>query len=526
MEKVDKRLVEKWSPILNASGKGTPTLEEEAKPGMAQLLENQEKWLKENENDAGNLGLFTPIMVPMARRIGPGLVANQIVGIQPMSGPTGFAYAWRSYYSGTNANPMDPAVDPLHRDGGVTNGTYSAQAASGPTFKSVILLVSALADGSTSDNTIAVGFQASTQKISDENNDLVGTVIFADTSGLTGTQAYLLVELAAVGTLPAVGDALEYDSAYVDGTPTVVAVFNNETQYNAILPNYASRMATATGETLGGTSDATDHFPSMGVTMERAAVVAQTRKLKAEYTVEMAQDLKAMHALDAEAELMNVMQYEIAAEIDRSLIHEINGAATAAGNWDYLGYNPSIPGTAGAATLNGSGTVSSDGNWEQEKFRTLYTKIVKEANLISVATRRGPGNYVLVSPNVVSALEGLNNFMYSQVGSDLGSVGGVTRAGTLDGRFAVYTDTFARSDYATVGFKGPGNLDTGVIYCPYIPVMTQKIVHERTFQPAIGMMTRDAILYNMNGTGAYYRTFSANFTGSQLGYAVNASVMG
>ncbi len=525
MEKVDKRLVEKWSPILNASGKGTPVLEEEAKPGMAQLLENQEKWLKENENDTGNLGLFTPIMVPMARRIGPGLVANQIVGVQPMSGPTGFAYAWRSYYSGTGENPMVPAVDPLHRDGGVSGTGYSnAQSVAGPTFKSIILLLSNVADGSTQTNTVAVG-----DVISDENNNSFGTVKFLDTSGLASGQAYALVELAAVGTQPAVGDALEYDTAYADGTATVLATFNNETQYNAILPNYASRIATADGEVLGDDASGEDHFPSMGVTMERAAVVAKTRKLKAEYTVEMAQDLKAMHALDAEAELMNVMQYEIAAEIDRSLVHEINGAATNAGTWQYLGFNPSVPGTAGALTtpsLIGTGVVSSDGNWEQEKFRTLYTKIVKESNLISVATRRGPGNYVLVSPNVVSALEGLNNFMYSQVGSDLGQVGGVTRSGTLDGRFAVYVDTFARTDYATVGFKGPGNLDTGVIYCPYIPVMTQKVVHERTFQPAIGMMTRDAILYNMNGTGAYYRTFAANFTGSQLGYAVNANVMG
>lgn len=515
--KVDKRLVEKWSPLINATGKGTPVIEETHKPGMAQLLENQEKWLRENANDTGNLGLFTPILVPMARRIGPGLVANQIVGIQPMSGPTGFAYAWRSYYAGTGENKMDPAVSPLHRDGGVasTVGTYTtAQSADGPTFLSSVIIV-ADASGATlySDTD-----KNSTGVISGSlTGNAAGYIKYIDT-----TNNAILVQWKDVTTkaLCAVGEEVDFAETYsASGDTTVSAIFNNETQYNLILPDYATRRATAAGEVLGDDADGEDHFPSMGVSMERAAVVAQTRKLKAEYTVEMAQDLKAMHALDAEAELMNVMQYEIAAEIDRSLVAEINGAATAVSGWKYSLYNAGYP--------NGSGGLStttpfiSDGNWEQEKFRTLYTKIVKEANMISVATRRGPGNYILVSPNVVSALEGLNNFMYSQVGSDLGSIGGVTRAGTLDGRFAVYVDTFARTDYATVGFKGPGNLDTGVIYCPYIPVMTQKIVHEKTFQPAIGMMTRDAILYNMNGTKAYYRKFTADFTGSQLGYQAN-----
>lgn len=515
--KVDKRLIEKWSPILNATGRGTPALAEEQKPGMAQLLENQEKWLKENENDTGNLGLFTPIMVPMARRIGPGLVANQIVGVQPMSGPTGFAYAWRSYYSGTGENKMAPAVNPLHRDGGVSGTGYTnAQSKTGPTFKSVIYALDSVSAAT------LYSTSSTTGTVSANGKNEFGTVKYIDT-----TNNLVLVELSVVGTAAAVGDDVQFAATFTASAAdaTVASVFTNETQFNYILPYYSGPMTTAAGEVLGDDASGEDHFPSMGVTMERAAVVAQTRKLKAEYTVEMAQDLKAMHALDAEAELMNVMQYEIAAEIDRSLVAEINGAATAAGAWNYLGFNPSNPGTS-TSPLVGTGIVYSDGNWEQEKFRTLYTKIVKEANLISVATRRGPGNYVLVSPNVVSALEGLNNFMYSQVGSDLGSVGGVTRAGTLDGRFAVYVDTFARTDYATVGFKGPGNLDTGVIYCPYIPVMTQKVVHEKTFQPAIGMMTRDAILYNMNGTGQYYRKFSTDFTGSQLGYQVNAPVLG
>lgn len=242
--------------------------------------------------------------------------------------------------------------------------------------------------------------------------------------------------------------------------------------------------------------------------MERAMVEAKTRKLKAEYTIEMAQDLKAVHNMDAEAELMNVLQYEIAAEIDRDLLAAINDNSASVTSWVYG--DTGVP--AAATSIAGE----ADGQWEQEKFRTIYTKIIKEANRIAVETRRGPGNFIVVSTNVVSALEGLNNFLYSQVANDVGPVGGVTKVGSLDGRFGVYVDTFSREEYVTVGYKGASNMDTGVVFAPYIPLMMQKITHEATFQPAIGVLTRSAIAYNLQGTDKYYRRFTVDFTNSQL----------
>ena len=243
--------------------------------------------------------------------------------------------------------------------------------------------------------------------------------------------------------------------------------------------------------------------------MERTTVTAQTRKLKAEYTLEMAQDLKSMHNMDAESELMNVLQYEIAAEIDRDLVAAINNNATQVTGWAY--------GNVGPQTNT---AWNADGQWEVEKFRTLYTRVIKEANRIAITTRRGPGNFIICSVNVVSALEGLNNFLYSSVPNDVGPVGGVTKVGTLDGRFSVYVDTFSdlssTGDYVTVGYKGPSVLDSGVIYCPYIPLMMQKVIHEETFQPAIGVLTRSAIAYNMNGTQNYYRLIPTDFSNSQL----------
>lgn len=500
-----QRLVESWKEVLDVDDKLAPPVKSnEQRANLAQLLENQEKWINEAiATSAGDIAAFTPILVPTTRRVMPSLVANELVGVQPMSMPTGYAYAWRVGYGGNysaNGGVNDNLVAPLNR-------TSSASAFSPA---SVILT---FATGTTPVATeLASGVLAGSINVEDTSGgggNVHGTVIYAER---TGGIDKILVELALSGSQPSATVAFPIssgDTVYFDGSGTtntngytVADVITNELLFDAILSNYAGPHATATGETLGQNTMA-----SIRTSMERASVEAVTRKLKAEFTLEMAQDLKAVHGMDAEAELMNVLQYEIAGEIDRDIINKINENATSTTNWLY--------GTTAAAALATPGTA--DGQWEQERFRTLYTKVVKEANRIATTTKRGAGNFLLASPNVVTALSGLNNFMYSGVAGAL-SVGtaGVQKVGTLDGRFTVYSDTLAASDYGTVGFKGAGTMDAGIIYCPYVPVQIQKITHEYTFQPAIGAMTRDAILYSLNGTANYYRTFTATFTGSQL----------
>lgn len=489
-------LVEKWGKLLDAeTGSVKAVTDRDKRAIMAQLLENQEQWLSENTTAAADIGVFTPILVPTVRRIFPALVANQIVGVQPMSGPVGYAFAWRASYAGDKSalGTMNAAVNPLHR--GQTEDSID-----GPTFVSVVLIHATF----TLATNIAVGDLVRSGGSSGGNEH--GIVKYFE---LTDGLVKVLVEYALTGT------AIDFpittaDPVFYSSTPAtgraVTAVFDNEAGYNTILRDYAGPQDTAAGEVLGETGT---EMKQMRVAMERVTITAQTRKLKAEYTLEMAQDLKAMHNMDAEAELMNVLQYEIAAEIDRDLVAAINNNATQTDGWVY--------GVVGAQT---NVAWAADGQWEIEKFRSLYTRVIKEANRIAVTTRRGPGNFVIASVNVISALEGLNNFLYSAVPNDVGPVGGVTRVGTLDGRFSVYVDTFSdlssTGDYVTVGYKGPSNLDSGVIYCPYIPLMMQKVIHEETFQPAIGVLTRSAIAYNMFGTENYYRLIPVDFTNSQL----------
>ena len=196
-------------------------------------------------------------------------------------------------------------------------------------------------------------------------------------------------------------------------------------------------------------------------------------------------------------------------------------AATQAGTWNYgdIGAPVGQSTTTTPGDTEGIQTIGiADGRDELMKFRTLYTRIVREANTIAKTTRRGAGNFIICSINTLTALESLNNFNYSSVGGTLGQLGNFSNVGTLDGRFAVYVDTLnLGGDYVLVGYKGQGIFESGVVYLPYIPVMLQKTVREETLQPVIGAMTRSAIMYNMQGTNNYYRKLDVTLAYSQLG---------
>ena len=271
-------------------------------------------------------------------------------------------------------------------------------------------------------------------------------------------------------------------------------------------PNHGSGMATDSAEALGS-AGSTD-FAEMAFSIERQTVTAKSRALKAEYSLELAQDLKAIHGLDAESELANILSTEILAEINREIIRVINAHAK--------------PG-AQSAQITKKGiidlTTDVDGRWSAEKFKGLGIQIDREANQIAKDTRRGKGNVMVCSSDVASALAATGMLDYSQVlASNTLNVDdtGNTFAGTLNGRMKVYIDPYATVDYITVGYKGANAYDAGLFYCPYVPLTMMRAVAEDTFQPKIGFKTRYGLASNpftpgsSNGLGTvrqnqYYR---------------------
>ena len=265
---------------------------------------------------------------------------------------------------------------------------------------------------------------------------------------------------------------------------------------------------TGDAEALGSSGGGT--FGEMGFTIERQTVTAKSRALKAEYSLELAQDLKAIHGLDAETELANILSTEILAEINREVIRTINSQAKTGA----LQAN---------VTKNGIFDLSTDadGRWSAEKFKGLTVQIDREANVIAKETRRGKGNVVICSSDVATALAASGSLDYSPALNNNLQVDdtGNTFAGTLNGRIKVYIDPYAAQDYITVGYKGTNTYDSGVFYCPYVPLQMVKAIGEDTFQPKIGFKTRYGMASNpfvgatpSNGLAAaksnsYYRIF-------------------
>lgn len=484
METKSNILTEKWHDLIDKDSASKV----KNKEAMAQLLENEEEYSLKEGAVAADMAQYTPILVPAVRRIFPNLLANEIVGVQPMNSPVGYAYALRYSY--------DRGQGPNDSDRGTIDRTTLAAATK---FVSCIVLTSVAPSATDTSAWTSVLSVAGSPSVS-------GTIAYQEDGKLI--VAGSIANVSAIKAASSV--VVNYGASATSGTYTVVAAMNNEAGYNSIFKKYSGPVSTAVGETMGAANGA--EFRAMKMGLERVQVEVQTRKLKAEYTIELAQDLKAIHSLDAEAELINILEYEITAELDRELAGKIYDIANPAPAWTY--------GQAGAP----SGT-QADGRWEAEKFRTLYTKIIREANQVALTSRRGTANFIITSANVVSALESLSNFMYSSVPGDVKPTLGVAKVGTLDGRFTVYMDTFATSDFVVVGYKGATQFDTGVIYCPYIPLMLQKAQDPNTFQPKVAFLTRDAICANLYGAQNYYRKFDVDFTGSSLGNGYSASYM-
>ena len=302
-------------------------------------------------------------------------------------------------------------------------------------------------------------------------------------------------------------------------------------------------MPTTTAETLGSSGNA---FSEMSFTIEKSAVTARSRALQASYTTELAQDLKAVHGLDAETELANILSTEIMFEINRELVRTVYQVAKLGAQQVDLAGKTSTGGLAG----NGNGgeydlELDSDGRWSAEKFRGLTYQIERECNVVAGETRRGKANFVIVSPDVASALSmsGLLDFSPAFSGALNSDVNGSSFAGTLhNGRMKVYIDpysintstsAFTPQNFVCVGYKGTSPYDAGMFYCPYVPLQMVRAVDTSTFQPKIGFKTRYGMVSNpyvLNGTTSdgermtprlnhYYRIFRVkNLHGNDASY--------
>ena len=402
-----EHLQEKWQPVLEHND--LPQIGNSYKKAVTTIiLENQEKALMEDRgflgeaaptNATGSAVNWDPIMISLVRRAMPNLIAYDVAGVQPMTGPTGLIFAMRSRYTSA----------------------------------------------------------AGTEAFYNESD--------SDFSG-AGTQA---------GTNPAVlNDAPA--GTYTGGTG----------------------MATATAEALG--DSAGNSFAEMAFSIEKTTVTAKSRALKAEYTMELAQDLKAIHGLDAETELANILSSEILNEINRELIRTIYVTAKAGAQIDTT--------TAGTFDMD----TDSNGRWSVEKFKGLMFQLERDANVISQQTRRGKGNVVICSSDVASALQMAGVLDYTPALNNNLNVddAGNTFAGVLNGRYKVYIDPYsansAASQYYTVGYKGTSPYDAGLFYCPYVPLQMVRAVGENTFQPKIGFKTRYGLVANPFAGGATVRS--------------------
>jgi hypothetical protein len=439
-----EQLQKKWSPILEHS-ELNPITDRYRKAVTAVLLENQESFLREERGvlsevavnstgsfTAGGAGTtahgfsggaaaggpvagFDPVLISLIRRSMPKLIAYDICGVQPMSGPTGLIFAMRAH-RGTdrNGNGADPNVF----------------------------------DNETFFNEVPTGFSAAG-----------GTYSAATGEGATNPSV-----LNATGDYAAVGG-----------------------------------MNTNIAEALGETSN---EFREMSFSIEKVTVTAKSRALKAEYTLELAQDLKAIHGLDAETELANILSSEILTEINREVVRTI-----------YVTAKPGAQNNvANAGTFDLD--VDSNGRWSVEKFKGLLFQIERDANAIGHETRRGKGNFIVCSADVASALAAAKVMDYTPLlnTSDTPDDTVSTLAGTINGRIKVYVDPYSANisndHYYVMGYKGTNAYDAGLFYCPYVPLQMVRSIGQDTFQPKIGFKTRYGMVANPFAGGLTQRSGS------------------
>jgi len=398
---------EKWKPVMEHGD--LPEIKDSYRRDVTlRLLENQEKFLKEaapTNATGASVDNWDPILISLVRRAMPQMIAYDICGVQPMTGPTGLIFAMKSQYVRNNARGDEALFNEAETDfSGSAGGTSNA-------------------------NSTQTGLSATHNP-------------FGNESGVTD---------------------------HVTG----------------------AGMATAAAESLG--DGAANHFAEMAFTIDKTEVAAKSRALKAEYSTELAQDLKAVHGLDAETELANILSTEILQEINREVVRTI--------------YTKATLGALGDTTTDGIFDLDTDSNgrWSVEKFKGLMFQIERERNEIAHATRRGKGNFMICSADIASAMSmaGMLEAGHALNTDDTQS----TYAGMMNG-MKVYVDPYYTSgvgQFFVVGYKGSSAYDAGMFYCPYVPLQMVRAMGENTFQPKIGFKTRYGMVDNPFGAANYYR---------------------
>lgn len=297
------------------------------------------------------------------------------------------------------------------------------------------------------------------------------------------------------------GDGNENEAAW-DKVPSYSG-YTGSTSGSSATADTGTGMAagTAEGWEIQGCSacGGNNNMPDITLKIDQTTIEAKTRKLAASFSLETAQDLRAMHSIDIEKEIVNILQYEIIAELDRELIYKLKNVAVDTSKGGYA-----------ADTINVSGSGDLDGRYSQEKIASIVTAIVHKSNIIAHKTRRGQGNFVVVSPAIATALQAARPAFQGNTQNVADQTPGVSLIGAINNKIKVYLDQYASSDYALVGYKGPSTNDAGVIYSPYIMGVMNRAIAQENFAPRLGVMSRYAITDSLLGAGRYYRLI--NFT--------------
>jgi hypothetical protein len=462
-------VVSKWKNILDYTSKDVHEIQNEhAYRSTAILLENQEKWcLQEAGNSTGGLfGATTAggpnvspnsdgyasgdsrlpkILIPMIRRTFPELISNEICGVQPMGGPVGLAFALRYEYQSTFLAGDTSGVSN-------TSGTGNAGGGSG---------AGVYTGNGDATNGSELGYQLLDTRFSGASS--------ASLSGLAGVWSFA----------------------------------DQDTGVAQLLANYEN----------------TGNIPQIEMKFEKTSVEAGTRRLATRWSIELEQDIKNMQGIDIDGELTNAMSYELQAEIDREVVMRMIQSAF---NANY------------GAGFSFWSPISADGRWTAERNLTFYQKLIIEAGRMAARNRRGAANFIIATPRVCSILEMLPDFKIFEINGTVSTAGvGIAKVGTVGARFTVYRDTrtevqntnYANNkytnsgsgtgsattapytqpvEYALLGYKGSEYYDTGIIFCPYIPIMVQRAIDPINFTPRVGLMTRYGIVNNIFGANLYY----------------------
>lgn len=478
-----KQLCEKWAPVLNfESASVAPITNDRTRINTAMLLENQERYcLTEGNVAGGTSGVFgagvsqfepwgangTPgadayakgdarlpkILIPMIRRTFPELISNEIVGVQPMGGPVGLAFALRYKYSTESLGyGIDGKFDSSGDKEAGNKGGWGVDSVAESQF-----------------NTITNGKYAN--EIGYQKLDTRFTGASAGyLSGMADTAAITDADLTAAG-----GEAADRWN-FAEEDAGVAALLNDY--------------------------EITGNIPQVEISFEKTAVTAGTRRLGARWSVELEQDLKNMNGIEIDTELTGAMSYEIQAEIDREMITRILQVALNAKQFCFWN------------------AASADARWSMERSRDFYQHLILEANKIGLRNRRGSANFIVCTPTVAAMIEAMPEFVGGPVNGNVDTQPvGIAKVGSLARRFNVYRDTRTPVqtgdygyhpanrqpvEYALLGFKGSEYYDTGLIYCPYIPIMVQRTIGPNDFAPRVGMLTRYGVVDNIFGANLYY----------------------